>query len=63
MNEEYICIYNGTNAVGFYDKEDYELKNNLIESLNSKMINLEIKGRAFLQDYNNRIVKGRLGAY
>ena len=62
MNEEYICIYNGSDAIGFYSKEDYGLQNNLIESRTNVMNALEEKGKAYLQDYNNRIVKGALEA-
>ena len=62
MNEEYICIYNGSDAIGFYSKEDYGLENNLIESRTNAMNALEEKGKAYLQDYNNRIVKGALEA-
>ena len=62
MNEEYICIYNGSDAIGFYSKEDYGLENNLIESRTNAMNTLEEKGKAYLQDYNNRIVKGALEA-
>ena len=60
MNEEYICIYNGSDAIGFYSKEDYGLENNLVESRTNAMNALEEKGKAYLQDYNNRIVKGAL---
>ena len=60
MNEEYICIYNGSDAIGFYSKEDYGLENNLVESRTNAMDALEEKGKAYLQDYNNRIVKGAL---
>ena len=62
MNEEYICIYNGSDAIGFYSKEDYGLENNLVESRTNAMNALEEKGKAYLQDYNNRIVKGALEA-
>jgi len=62
MNEEYICIYNGLEAIGFYSKEDYGLEDNLIEFRSSAMRALEEKGKAYLQDYNNRIVKGALEA-
>ena len=63
MNEEYICIYNGSDAIGFYSKEDYGLENNLIESRTNAMNALEEKGKAYLQDYNNRIVMGALEAH
>jgi phosphoglycerol transferase MdoB-like AlkP superfamily enzyme len=60
MNEKYICIYNGSKAIGFYDKEDYGLEENLIEQRTVEMDRLVEQGKAFLQDYNNRIVTGGL---
>jgi len=62
MNEEYICLYSGSDAIGFYLKEDYGLEVNLIESRTNAMNALEEKGKAYLHDYNNRIVKGALEA-
>ena len=62
MNEQYICIYNGFEAIGFYDKEDYGLEENLIQNRTKEMDDILVKGKAFLQDYNNRIVKGNLEA-
>jgi len=62
MNEEYICIYNGTDAIGFYKNDDLGLEENLIEQRNQIMDVLEEKGKMFLQDYNKRIVEGTLGA-
>lgn len=60
MNEEYICIYNGEKATGFYHKNDYGLKKNIIDNRTSKMDSLELKGKAFLQSYNERVVTGKL---
>tara|TARA_B100000767_G_scaffold173106_1_gene162040 strand:+ start:680 stop:2602 length:1923 start_codon:yes stop_codon:yes gene_type:complete len=62
MNEKYICIFNGTEATGFYGKDDYGLEKNLIEIRNEEMSSLEKKGKMFLQDYNNRILTGSLQA-
>ena len=62
MNEEYICIYNGTGATGFYKNDDLGLEKNLIKERNELMDALEEKGKMFLQDYNKRIVTGTLGA-
>lgn len=62
MDEQYICIYNGSKAIGFYDKEDYGLEENLIQNRTKEMDEILVKGKAFLQDYNNRIVKGNLEA-
>jgi hypothetical protein len=62
MNQQYICIYNGSEAIGFYDKEDYGLEKNLIQNRTEEMDDIVVKGKAFLQDYNNRIVRGNLEA-
>ena len=51
-----------TEIIGFYDKEDYGLEENLIQNRTKEMDEILVKGKAFLQDYNNRIVKGNLEA-
>jgi hypothetical protein len=62
MNDQYICKYNSSDAIGFYSKEDYGLEDNLIDSRTNTLNTLEEKGKAYIQDYNNRIVKGALKA-
>ncbi len=61
MDEEYICVYNGEKATGFYNRDDYGFQSNIIDNRTSRMDTLVIKGKAFLQDYNKRIVEGKLG--
>ena len=56
----YICLFDGKNAIGFYDKNDKGLTNNLISNRNSEMNNLELNCKAFIQDYMNRIIDRKL---
>jgi phosphoglycerol transferase MdoB-like AlkP superfamily enzyme len=56
----YICTFDGTNAIGFYDKEDKALKTNLIAHRNTEMNTLELNCKAFIQDYMNRVVDQKL---
>ena len=60
MNNKYIVVSNGEKASGFYDSNDYDLENNLIDNLNDEMRELDLKFQVFLQDYMNRIVEGRM---
>lgn len=56
----YICIFNGEKAIGFYDIQDKGLQNNLIANRNAEMDELEIFCKAFLQDYFERIIDKEL---
>ena len=56
----YICTFDGKKVLGFYDKEDKELKNNLIGKRNAEMNALELKCKAFIQDYMERVIDKRL---
>lgn len=60
MSGNYICTFDGEKAVGFYDKEDKELKHNLIGHRNAEMNLLEKRCKAFLQDYMERIIDKKL---
>lgn len=60
MSGNYICTFDGERAVGFYNKEDKELKINLIGQRNSEMNVLEMRCKAFLQDYMQRIIDRKL---
>ena len=60
MNDSLISVHNGEKALGFYDIQDKNFKNNLIHKRNKKMNDLERKGSMFLQDYFNRIIKGEM---
>lgn len=56
----YICTFDGKNALGFYDKNDKALKNNLIKNRNAEMNDVELRCKAFIQDYMNRVIDKRL---
>ena len=60
MNDSLISVHNGEKAIGFYDIQDKNFKNNLIHKRNKMMNDLERKGSIFLQDYFNRIIKGEM---
>jgi phosphoglycerol transferase MdoB-like AlkP superfamily enzyme len=60
MSGNYICTFNGQKAVGFFDKEDKELKHNLIGHRTAEMNALETRCKAFLQDYMERIIDKKL---
>jgi hypothetical protein len=59
----YICIFDGKNSIGFYDKNDKGLQNNLINNRNSAMNELEINCKAFIQDYMERVVDQKLTSH
>jgi phosphoglycerol transferase MdoB-like AlkP superfamily enzyme len=61
MSGNYICIFDGKKAIGFYDKSDKDLKNNLIKNRNTEMNLLETRCKAFLQDYMQRVMDKKLG--
>lgn len=56
----YICTFDGKNALGFYDKNDKGLKNNLIKNRTPEMNELELNCKAFIQDYMDRVVDKKL---
>ncbi|MDG2397122.1 MAG: sulfatase-like hydrolase/transferase [Flavobacteriaceae bacterium] len=60
MNEKYICVHDGTKAIGFYNIEDKNLETNLISKRNIEMNELEKKCSVFLQDYFNRIISNEM---
>lgn len=62
MSGNYICTFDGKRAVGFYDKNDKAMKYNLIAKRTPEMDILELKVKAFVQDYMNRIVDKKLNA-
>ena len=56
----YICIFNGEEAIGFYDILDKGLQTNLITNRNAEMDETELFCKAFLQDYYERIIDKKL---
>ncbi len=62
MKGNYICLFNGKKAIGFYDKNDKALINNLIKTRNTEMDVMELSCRAFIQDYMNRVVDKKMSS-
>ena len=60
MSGNYICTFDGKKAVGFYDKDDKGMDSNLIKNRNAEMDNLELRCKAFIQDYMERIIDKKL---
>lgn len=60
MSGNYICVFDGEKAIGFYKISDKALKNNLINQRNAEMNLLELRCKAFLQDYMQRIIDRKL---
>jgi phosphoglycerol transferase MdoB-like AlkP superfamily enzyme len=62
MCGNYICTFDGKKAVGFYAKEDKAMEHNLIAHRTPEMDVIEVKVKAFVQDYMNRIIDKQLTA-
>ena len=60
MSGDYVCIFDGKKAIGFYNKNDKDMKNNLIKNRNAAMDLLELKCKAFIQDYMERVIDRKL---
>jgi phosphoglycerol transferase MdoB-like AlkP superfamily enzyme len=60
LKGNYICIFDGKKATGFYDKNDRALITNLIANRNQEMNDLELQCKAFIQDYMNRIIDRKM---
>ena len=60
MDENFICVYDGNKAIGFYNLSDLNLEENLIQNKNQNMLRLEKKTGLFLQDYFNRIINNKM---
>ena len=52
--------FNGKEVTGFYAINDKGLEHNLIQNKNKEMEELEMKCKAFVQDYFDRIIDKRL---
>jgi phosphoglycerol transferase MdoB-like AlkP superfamily enzyme len=61
MSGNYICTFDGKKATGFYDKNDKGMTTNLIGQRNAEMDRLELRCKAFLQDYMDRVIDRKLG--
>ena len=63
MSGNYICTFDGNKVVGFYGKNDNDLKYNLIAKRNSEMDLIELKCKAYIQDYMARIMDKKLAQH
>ena len=63
MSGNYICTFDGNKVVGFYDKKDKDLKYNLIAKRNAEMDLIELKCKAYIQDYMARIMDKKLAQH
>jgi len=62
MKGDYICIFDGKMAIGFYDKNDKMLAVNLIVKRNAAMDEMELSCKAFIKDYMQRVVGQKMYA-
>jgi phosphoglycerol transferase MdoB-like AlkP superfamily enzyme len=60
LQGNYICTFDGKKATGFYDKNDKGLQKNLIANRNPEMNALELRCKAFIQDYMERVVDKKM---
>ena len=60
MSGNYVCCFDGKKTVGFYDKSDKALERNLIANRTPEMDTLELRCKAFVQDYMERIIDKKL---
>ncbi len=60
MSGDYICTFDGKKAVGFYHKNDKAFENNLISKRNAEMNAIELRCKAMIQDYMERIIDKKL---
>ena len=56
MCGNYICTFDGKKAVGFYAPNDKAMEHNLISKRNEEMNMIELRCKAFIQDYMERII-------
>ena len=59
MDENYICVHNGFEATGFYELNDKNFEDNIIDQKNQLMIDLEKKCNIFLENYFNTLMSGK----
>ena len=60
MCGNYICTFDGQKAVGFYAAADKGMEHNLISQRNAEMDLIELRCKAFVQDYMERVIDKRL---
>ena len=61
-NQSNVLVFNGRSAIGYYAEEDSLWQTNLMDSVVSDAAYLKLlnKGKAYLQQYNNRLINNQL---
>ena len=59
MDENYICVHNGFEAIGFYELNDKNFEDNIIDQKNQLMVDLEKKCSLFLENYFNTLMTSK----
>ena len=61
-NQSNVLVFNGRSPVGYYAEEDSLWQTNLLDSIVSDAAYLKLlnKGKAYLQQYNNRLISNQL---
>ncbi len=61
-NNKYVLIFNGEKSIGFYTESDSLWKSNLLEEPDFQLAkdSLTNFGKAYLQQYNNRLIENKL---
>lgn len=64
IKDGYVLRFDGEKSIGLYDKEDYLLKNNLInkEEFSEKLSEMETFLEAFLQQFGDSVVNNKMTA-
>jgi hypothetical protein len=58
---QYVLLFDGQSAIALYDLDrDRMMTNNLKDTLPEITQFLEMKGKAFVQQYNNRMIDNKL---
>lgn len=61
IDNEYVLQFDGNKSIALYSySDDKLLENNLINEYPEKVKNLEIILKAYIQQYNNRLIENRL---
>lgn len=60
MKGNYICTFDGTNILGYFDKNDRTLSKNLISKPTKEMNDIGLQCKAFYEDYMERIIDKKM---
>jgi phosphoglycerol transferase MdoB-like AlkP superfamily enzyme len=61
FQDQYVLVFDGNRSVGLYDfKQDKLMTHNLVSELPDVVATMELKIKAVVQQYNNRMIEDRL---